>query len=155
MNLTKILLASHGTAGAIAAERLAIEICRENGAELQHLLVVPDFWKGMMGDDWLNNAVTQSRFGDYVENQLARDAAVEIERLTETCQKAGVKNISSVHLGKPAICLVEASRQNDPDMVIIGSPRPKGVAGYRSRMDLEVLARSLRAPLLIVPAPAS
>jgi hypothetical protein len=25
--------------------------------------VVPDLWKGMLGDDWLNNAVTQARFG--------------------------------------------------------------------------------------------
>jgi hypothetical protein len=32
---------------------------------------------------------------------------------------------------------------------VIGPPRPKGTPGYRSRMDLEKLARGLRVPLLV------
>jgi hypothetical protein len=57
-----ILLASHGTAGARAAEAAALDRCA-GGATLHQLVVVPDLWKGMLGDDWLNNAVTQARFG--------------------------------------------------------------------------------------------
>lgn len=50
-----ILLASHGTPGARAAERAAFDLCAADG-RLCHLVIVPDFWKGMLGDDWLNNA---------------------------------------------------------------------------------------------------
>ena len=153
MNPKKVLVASHGTHGARAAEQAAIELCAESGATLHHLLVVPDFWKGMMGDDWLNNAVTQSRFGDYVESQLAQDAAIELDRFASACEQAGVSSTSIVRLGKPANCLVRIAEQESPDMVVIGSPRPKGTPGYRSRMDLELLARSLAIPLLTTPYP--
>jgi len=39
-------------------------------------------------------------------------------------------------------------------LVVIGSPRPAGQRGLRSRMQLESLVRSLAVPLLIVPHPA-
>ena len=38
-------------------------------------------------------------------------------------------------------------------MFVIGSPRPKGTEGLRSRIELEPLVRNLAAPLLIVPHP--
>ncbi|NQU60558.1 MAG: universal stress protein [Rhodospirillales bacterium] len=153
MKLKKIILASHGTPGAKAAEDLAFDLCRENGASLYHLLVVPDFWKGMMGDDWLNNAVTQIRFGNYVENQLVRETADEVERLSKRAKKAGIAYKDDVRLGKPAACLIDACEKGGFDLCVIGSPRPKGAEGYRSRMDLEHLTRSLKTRLLIVPHP--
>lgn len=153
MNVKKILVCSHGTAGALVAEQAAIELCMEKSASLHHLLVVPDFWKGMMGDDWLNNAITRSRFGDYVENELARDAATETERVEKICAQAGISCSNTVRLGKPAGCLIEAVAKYQFDIVFIGSPRPKGTPGYRSRMELELLARELTIPLFTAPHP--
>ena len=153
MNVNKVLVASHGTPGALAAEQAAIDLCRKNNATLHHLLVVPDFWKGMMGDDWLNNAVTQSRFGDYVENQLTQDAVTEIERIEGICNEANIPYSNNVRLGKPAACLIDTIKTINFDIVVIGSPRPKGSPGYRSRMDIELLARALTIPLLTIPHP--
>ncbi len=153
MKIKKLILSSHATPGARAAEDAALRLCRDSGAALHHLLVVPDFWKGMMGDDWLNNAVTRIKFGEYVENILARDAAVEIERLSEQAKNDGIAYSDEVHLGKPAACLVDACKDGAFDLAVIGSPRPKGAEGYRSRMDLELLVRSLKTRLLIVPHP--
>ena len=62
---TNVLLASHGTDGAKAAEKMALQVC-EKGARLHHLLVVPSFWKGMTGDDWLNNGSTRDNFRRYL-----------------------------------------------------------------------------------------
>ena len=151
MNIKKVILASHGTPGAKIAEQMAIEFCLQYSATLHQLLVVPDFWKGMMGDDWLNNAITQSRFGDYVESELARDAAFELDRMAEKCKQSGIVYSSDVHLGKPAQCLITACEKDSYDLAVIGSPRPKGVAGLRSRMDPELLARSLTIALLTAP----
>ena len=105
----------------------------------------------MMGDDWLNNAVTQVRFGKYVESELARDAAIEMERLAGDCKKAGVPCSSNVQLGKPSQCLIAACEQDNYDLAVIGSPRPKGTSELRSRMDPELLARNLAIPVLTVP----
>ncbi len=151
MKIAKIIVASHGTAGAQTAEKAAVRLARDNSASLHHLLVVPDFWKGMMGDDWLNNAVTQIRFGNYVENQLAREAAQEIDRLAGLAKKDGVVYSHDIQLGKPADCLLQACDTDRFDLAVIGSPRPKGAPGYRSRMVLETLIRALVPRLMIVP----
>ncbi len=153
MKINKILLASHGTPGAMAAEKLALDLCQDKGTKLHLLLVVPDFWKGMMGDDWLNNAVTQIRFGNYLENQVVNEAAAEIDRITEVSEKNGIPFSHEIRVGKPAHCLLEAAGGSKYDLVVIGSPRPKGAEGYRSRMDLDVLTRALSIRLMIAPHP--
>ena len=154
MNISAVLLASHGTPGARAAETVALDLCAGAGASLHRLLIVPDFWKGMMGDDWLNNAVTQARFGTYVENQLARESAEDINRTTEDAEKKGVDFDSTVVFGKPSNCLLTEEAKKDYDLIVIGSPRPKGSDGYRSRMALDPLVRALKTRLLIIPHPA-
>ena len=152
MNLKKILCASHGTPGARAAETAALELCSE-GTALHHLMVVPDFWKGMMGDDWLNNAASRDRYGKYLEGQLDGEVAEVVERLGREVEARGAAYSYHTQLGKPADCLVEASHRDPFDLIVIGSPRPKGVEGLRSRMELETLVRGLTTPLLIVPHP--
>jgi nucleotide-binding universal stress UspA family protein len=153
MKISRLILASHGTPGARAAEDAAFELCVANHASLHHLLVVPDFWKWMMGDDWLNNAVTQARFGTYVESELAREAAEVVARLAKRAEQSGISYSDEVRLGKPAPCLVEACENGMFDIAVIGAPRPKGAEGLRSRMDTDLLAASLKTCLLTVPHP--
>lgn len=148
-----ILLASHGTAGAQAAERAALALAAK-GARITQLVVVPDFWKGMMGDDWLNNASTRDVYGRHVENQLAREIDADLARVAAQVQAAGMRHERSVVLGKPAECLLQCASRVRPDLVLMGSPRPPGVKGLRSRMHLETLVRGLRVPLLLTPYPA-
>lgn len=123
------------------------------GARLSQLVVVPDFWKGMMGDDWLNNASTRDAYGRHVERQLEREIEEEVARVRALAQERGLHYERRVVLGKPAECLLEAAATHKPDLVVIGSPRPAGVRGLRSRMQLETLARRLAVPLLIAPHP--
>ncbi len=152
MTPARIFLASHGTVGARAAEETALALCAPGGT-IYHLEVVPDFWKGMRGDDWLNNAITQERFGDYVESELEREIVEHAEALDRLVAGKGLACEHSSVLGKPADCLLEACAGLACDLVVIGSPRPKGVPGYRSRMKMETLVRQLRTPLLVVPHP--
>jgi nucleotide-binding universal stress UspA family protein len=123
------------------------------GARLSQLVVVPDFWKGMMGDDWLNNAATRDAYGRHVEQQLEREIEVEVARVRGRAAEMRLRYERRVVLGKPAECLLEAAAMLKPDLVVTGSPRPTGVRGLRSRMQLEALVRGLAVPLLIVPHP--
>ncbi len=147
-----VLIASHGTPGAQAAERAAFAWCRARG-RLSHLIVVPDLWRGMMGDDWLNNASTRDDYGKYVENQLQREIQSHIDRLRPQALARDIAYDFRVVLGKPTECLVAFCREAAPDLVVIGAPRPKGVSGLRSRMHPEQLAGALAVPLLVVPCP--
>lgn len=150
--MRRILLASHGTPGAQAAERAALTSL-EHGDVLYHLVVVPDFWDGMQGDDWLNNASTRDVFADYVETQLENEVKTEFARVQSAAQKLGVTYESRVVYGKPDVCLLEAIADVKPNQVILGSPRPRHAAGQRSRMITDKLLRASVVPLCIQPYP--
>lgn len=150
--LKRILLASHGTAGARAAERAALAASVPEGT-IVHLYVVPDFWRGMMGDDWLNNAGTRDRFARYVEDTLQDDMREDLERVGRLVIESGRHYEHRVAVGKPTACLIAALAAESFDLVVIGSRRPKGQTGYRSSIDLVKLSRAIRAPLLIAPYP--
>lgn len=147
-----ILLASHGTPGSQAAESLALSLMGSGGI-LHHLLVVPEFWRGMMGDDWLNNVRTRIQFGEYLEGQLTREVTEHLERLTQATRARGLDYRPRVCQGEPTEILIQHLREISCELLVIGAPRPKGEPGLRSRLRLEPLARSLTVPLLITPHP--
>ena len=148
----KILLASHGTEGAQAAEKAALEMCSPD-TSIYHLIVVPDLWKGMMGDDWLNNGITRDTFGRYLESELGREIDEHIAETSSVMEKRGISYKHGIVVGKPEECLLEASKTDDYDLVVIGSPRPKNKQGLRSKMKLEPLAQSLSVPLFVASFP--
>jgi nucleotide-binding universal stress UspA family protein len=148
----RILLASHGTPGARAAERAALELAAPRGTVF-HLVVVPDFWRGMMGDDWLNNASTRAAYGRHVESELAREIEEHRAVLEEAVRSGGRRYELKVMLGEPSATLLEYAAELRPDFVVIGAPRPRGAPGLRSRMRVEKLVGALDAPLLVIPHP--
>ena len=151
-NSNRVLLASHGTEGAQAAERMALQLCRE-GSHIHQLVVVPDLWKGMTGDDWLNNGSTRDRFRRYLESELEKEVREHVERVRENAEAQQIEYSAEVMVGKPVQCLIEAQEYAEYDLVVMGSPRPKNKQGLRSRMTTEPLVKKLSSPLLIVPFP--
>ncbi|HEX9626348.1 MAG TPA: universal stress protein [Acidiferrobacterales bacterium] len=151
MTPKRILIASHGTPGARAAEKAALALCPRGGT-LSHLIVVPDFWKGMQGDDWLNNAATRDVFARYVESTLEGEVRAEVTRLSRLAASRGLRYRPTITLGDPTQCLIDRAAKG-ADLVVIGAPRPRGRAGLRSRLDTEKLARALKVPLMIIPHP--
>lgn len=150
--MKSILLASHGTEGARAAERLALSHCTR-GTRLHHLIVVPDFWKGMMGDDWLNSVITREKFKDYVESMLEEEVRALVRRLEREARRRGVRYDFEMAFGKPAECLLARLKRGGVDLVVLGAPRPKRRTGLRSRMLTDDVLRAVRVPLLIAPHP--
>lgn len=144
-----LLLAHHGTVGAERAAALAFSLAVPGRTRIVHLYVVPDFWDGMQGDDWLNNASTRDTFARHVEDQLQAEANEQMRAVADRCAATGIACEPVLRYGKPAECLIKAAREHGADLVVIGPPRPKGMTGLRSRMDLEKLARGLDMPLLI------
>lgn len=147
-----VLLASHGTEGAQAAERMVLQLCGE-GSHIHQLVVVPELWKGMTGDDWLNNGSTRDRFRRYLESELEDEVREQVKRVQEHAEAQQIEYTAEVVVGKPEQCLIEAQKEAEYDLVVMGSPRPKNKQGLRSRMTTEPLAKKLSSPLLIVPFP--
>lgn len=121
-----------------------------------HLLVVPDFWGGMQGDDWLNNASTRDVFARYLEGMLEREAREQLAAIEAECVAQRLAYTPILRYGDPTGCLIEAAERTRPDWVVIGAPRPRGVPGYRSRIDVARLLGVLGAPLIVAaPHPAA
>lgn len=146
----KLLLCHHGTPGAQAAARLALEIAVPGTTTLIHCIVVhKQIWAGMQGDDWLNNASTRDDFGRHVERMLGREVDRDIAGITALCRERGIASDAILRLGEPAECVLAVAAETGADLVVIGPPRRKGEEGLRSRMDLDQLLRGLACPLLI------
>jgi nucleotide-binding universal stress UspA family protein len=137
----------------LAAEILAHEFAVPGTTTLVHCLVVPEFWAGMQGDDWLNNASTRDAFGDYVENMLESDAKRELAAVESRCKERGLTYEAVMRFGNPAEIVLAVAGEVGADLVVIGTPRRKGEEGVNSRMELEKLVRGLKCPLLIAPHP--
>jgi nucleotide-binding universal stress UspA family protein len=107
----------------------------------------------MLGDDWLNNASTRAAYGRHVESQLAREIEEHRLALEREVRATGRRYEMKAVLGKPDQALIEHAAAIRPDLVVIGSPRPPGAPGLRSRMRVDKLAGALDAPLLVIPHP--
>lgn len=150
--INNLLLSSHGTAGAMAAERMALELCNTN-SRLFHLLVVPDFWQHMMGDDWLNNGITRDRYARYLERELGYELDQNIQRIRNQAEEIGADYTCEIRIGDPGSVLNDCCNQNNFDLIVVGSPRPKGIPGLKSRMTTDKTLKSITIPLLIAPYP--
>jgi nucleotide-binding universal stress UspA family protein len=155
MDPRRILLASHGTTGARAADRAAISLCQASGVEVIHLTVVPDLWLGAMGDDWLNNVSSRESYCKHIEGELDREIEQHRLDLEPRIVAQGARYHPHVVLGGPTESLIGLAATIKPDVVVLGSPRPRGVPGLRSRLRLDHLLARISVPLLIVPHPAS
>jgi nucleotide-binding universal stress UspA family protein len=147
-----VLLASHDTEGSRAAERAALDAVIEGG-RLHHLVIVPQFWQSITGDGWRINASTEHAFCDYVEAQIEREILAHLTRVHETARSRGIHYSASSRHGPLETCLLAAAEAADFNLVVIGSPRPKGRPGLRSRINLDKLAARLRVPLVVIPHP--
>jgi nucleotide-binding universal stress UspA family protein len=147
-----VLLASHGTDGGRAAECVAQDAVAPGG-RLHHLVIVPEFWQGMTGDGWRINASTEHAFCDYLEAQIEREIMEHLTRVSVEAKSRNIRYSAGSKHGRLEDCLIAAAHEQAVDLVVIGSPRPKGHPGLRSRFDLNKLARGLRVPLVVVPHP--
>ena len=147
-----VLLACHGSDGAMHAARSVIASLAP-GARLHQCIVVPEFWQHMSGDGWRINASTEGLFCDYLEGQIERETLEVLERVHAMAAARGIAYSASSCCGDPARTLIMATEAGDYDLVVIGAPRPRGMRGLRSRMDVEALMRGLQVPLFVVPYP--
>lgn len=148
----RIMLASHGTPGARAAEQAALHAL-ERGGLLHHLIIIPEFWRHMSGDGWRINASTEHAFCDYLEGQIEAETRAELQRVHGDAVARGLSYRARSETGPLAETLIGIANAGDYELVMIGAPRPRGQVGLRSRMDVAKLVRGLRVPLVIVPIP--
>lgn len=148
-----VLLASHNSAGAQAAEDFTLSRCPKQ-AHILHLYVIPEFWQTMLGDDWRNNPKTRQQFSTYLDQILTTEAQAHQQQLRQKADAHDLQLNTLVKTGKPLDCLLQSLQEHPQiEMVVLGSARPWHLGGLRSRMLTKKLWHACPVPLLVVPFP--
>ena len=93
-----------------------------------------------------------SPFRRYVEGQLQQEVEEHQARVSDAAKTKDLKYTAEVVVGEPEETLISTSQKEKFDLLVMGSPRPKGKTGLRSRM-LTDSTRSLPITTVIVPYP--
>lgn len=150
-----ILLASHGTEGAIAAENMAIRVCTPEGS-IDHLIIVPEFWQHMTGDDWLNSGTARDQFRDYLQTGLGQEIDQQCVRIQKKVADHTLAYERIILFGNPEKALLHQASNTAYDLIVLGSPRTTGMKekfSLRSTMLTPKLVQKLQTALLVVPHP--
>ena len=150
--IQRLLLASHGSTGSIAAELVAIHSCKA-GDEIDHLYVIPSWWGDMTGDDWLNNGVSRNRFRDYLADTLWQESQAVITRVQRSCQNKSIKYRSLLLVGKSDQSLAKTAESGDYQKIVLGDKRPAHSQGLSDRMLTPEVRKRLDSKLCIVTHP--
>jgi nucleotide-binding universal stress UspA family protein len=141
----RILMATDFTPASQAALNEAIEMAKGNGTELliAHAYYPPD-------------AVQAQSFaaGAYEEwDQNLRTQVLEkLQPLLGRAEKAGVKARGLVLPGAPDEAIAEAVKENDADLVIMGTHGRKGVARFLVGSVASRVISTAPCPVMTVPA---
>jgi hypothetical protein len=109
----------------------------------------------MTGDGWRINAATEHEFCDYLESQIERETLAYLRLVARVAARRGIVYSASSECGPLVACLAATAAAGDYQAVVIGSPRPRGISGLRSRLDVDKLMRVLGIPLIVIPHPAA
>ncbi len=152
-----ILLCTHGTPGAMHAERLVFSELYEEFPEIKIIVlsIIDEDWRDMTGDDWLNSSKTHTDFLNHVEQQMRDENEEDWQRIKKTHPAAAMASFISV-VGPIEDMINSQARKLDCDLIVIGPWRKsrrlfnlKMEKGLRARIDPAKLQQDLPCPLLI------
>lgn len=150
--IKRILVATHGTAGAQEAEEYALQLARLTNAELHGLYVIHKAWGSLVGIEWLHTSHVRMEFFDYAEKELYRMAEAALERFRGRAAAGGLLVATAVKVGDPAEVMAEEARAIGADLIVLGSVSRVRSEEYQARVSLRKLMKASPCSVLQVKA---
>ncbi|MGB3210329.1 MAG: universal stress protein [Desulforhopalus sp.] len=157
---TKILLCTHGSAGAQKAEEYVFTklLPKAPTANLTILTIVDKDWSSMSSDDWLNTSTTRTQFKDYVDEQLGREIGEDWQRIKKNYPQAEQAKFIKV-AGGIEETIAEVATKLTSELIVLGAyyKKPnrlfsvKMTPGLAATLSNEKLHPLLPCPILTVP----
>lgn len=148
---TNVLVASHGTPGAQAAEELALKIAIRFESGLNLVTVINENWKHMTGDDWLNTSACRNQFRRHVESEVNSEADEVIARMGSRASESGIEFRHFKTVGTPIVEILNFADTISADLIVVGARQVKQGLGFKSRMPWEKFIETCRIPVIIAP----
>ncbi len=157
---TKILLCTHGSAGAQKAEEYVFNtlLAQSPETELTVLTIVDKDWSIMSSDDWLNTSTARTQFKDYVDEQLGREIGEDWQRIKNKYPQADQAKFIKV-VGGIEATIAEVAAKLASELIVLGPycKKPsrlfsvKMAPGLAATLSNEKLHPLLPCPILTVP----
>ena len=142
-----ILVALDGDAHTQRALAHALDLSRRHGATLIGLHVMDSYLKRFHNEIY---AVGRQEYLDHVDRCLREGAERILREFQNLAEKEDVRAKPKLRHGDPLEEIVEESRSDEVDLLIIGGKRLHGFDRWRSGNLPEKLAAIVETPLLIV-----
>jgi nucleotide-binding universal stress UspA family protein len=152
--IRKILVATHGSKGAVEAEQYALDLARTLGAELHALYVIHRGWGSLVGIEWLHSSERRMEFYRYAESELYRMADSALDKFTQRAAACGVTVTVSVRVGDPGEAIALDARERGSDLIVLGDVCKRRSEEYKARINVGRLLRSAPCSVLQVKADA-
>jgi nucleotide-binding universal stress UspA family protein len=149
-----ILVATHGSKGAVEAEHYALDLARTLGAELHALYVIHKGWGSLVGIEWLHSSEKRMDFYRYAEAELYRMADEALGHFAQRAAACGVRITTSVLVGDPGEVIVNEARERRADLIVLGDACKGRSEEYKARINTGKLLRSATCSVLQVKAVA-
>lgn len=126
--MQRILLATNGKGSAKNAEDYAINLAAENRLLLTIIYVRDSIWRRFSEEvDWLSSHRARKDFQKYMENYTDAEEEALFSRLEKALTEKEI-NFEMIALsGNPADEIVNYSKDNNFDLIIIGEGKEKGL----------------------------
>jgi|SRR5262245_4506396 len=139
----KLLVATDFSEPSVAARRVAVELARRLGAELEIVHVeepLPAY------------AFSEGPLPDLpqLQEEVRIWAERELEQQAKEAQAAGVSVTTAVLLGTPANTIVETARTDGADLIVVGSHGRTGLERVLLGSVAERIVRNAACPVLTV-----
>jgi len=152
--IRKILVATHGSKGAVEAEQYALDLARTLGAELHALYVIHKGWGSLVGIEWLHSSEKRMEFYRYAEAELYRMADEALGKFAQRAAACGVSVTTSVRVGDPGEAIGDDARERGSDLIVLGDVCKGRSEEYKARINVGKLLRSAPCSVLQVKADA-
>ncbi|MEK6744638.1 MAG: universal stress protein [Nitrospirota bacterium] len=145
-----ILVATHGSKGAVEAERCALDLAATHDAELHALYVIHKGWGSLVGIEWLHSSEKRMDFYRYAEAELYKMADAALGKFVQRAAACGVKVTTSVRVGDPGEVILSEARERGSDLIVIGDACKGRSEEYKAKINVGKLLRS--APCSVLQA---
>lgn len=145
-----ILVATHGSKGAVEAEQYALDLARTLGAELHALYVIHKGWGSLVGIEWLHSSETRMDFYRYAEAELYRMADEALGSFVRRAEACGLHVTTSIRVGEPGDAIVDDARERGSDLIVLGDACKGRSEEYKARINVGRLMRSAPCSVLQV-----
>ena len=146
--ISKILIATDGSEGALKASRYAVDLAKQLSASIIVLSVIDRSFPSLYT---VPTEATAMNITEPMEDFLRETAKKDVDRVKKLCEKKGVSCRGVISTGHPAEEIIKEAERSRSNLIILGSHGKSALAAvFLGSVAYGVIHKDTRVPVMIV-----